>query len=173
MRRDVGLGAVAGFARKARFVFVRWMTDWDFEDAVSTACEARVVAIAIAFGKEVSWRSRWLKIILVRHHPNADLPISIQLHSRPFPSYHSRRLTFSLVAVMFLCFHNLIASATAPATSFLAAADESSVNSCGRCRSILEPGVLNGSLFGVSASSRLLPLLPYRADGICAGSLGG
>lgn len=59
MRRDVGPGAVAGFARKARFVFVRWIADWDFEDAVSTACEACVVAIAIAIAlrMEISWRS--------------------------------------------------------------------------------------------------------------------
>jgi hypothetical protein len=40
VRRDFGPGAEPGFARKARLVFVRWMTDWDFEDAVSTACEA-------------------------------------------------------------------------------------------------------------------------------------
>jgi hypothetical protein len=88
-----------------------------------------------------------------------------------FPPIIHGALLSPLLLSCFFAFTSLLLQR--PATPFLVVVDGSSVNSCGGCSSISELGVVDRSLFDVSVSSRPLSLLSYRADGICAGSLGG
>lgn len=59
MRRDVGSGAVAGLARKARFARVRWSVDCEGEGGVIVSRACGCVAVIVGADGESSNVEIW------------------------------------------------------------------------------------------------------------------